>query len=513
MLKEDEQNLHLVGNKRPKRIIRLGLATVASSVITIGMAATALAQRLPEGVGPEPVPANQTPLSVSTPAAFVNPSPQWQRPDNSQYNMVIGPAHGLLAPIIGTPLQNWGINLGLAAQEQYFSNPTEGSHPGVNASVTRIISDTEVNLDTLFGIPEARLRLIEIFNTLRLNTGSDAHNSFELAEGDSNVGNEQYLTKLSNELKQFTYEQLFFDDRFDMEAGRLNLKNFMFDGECDQIYLTCITDLLSNDTQMGSGTYGTWGGRFLGNLTPNYYVQLGIEQIDPGNKNTHGWSDWNPDRNGDTAATGPLGAVWMAEIAKKTDFSTTPYPVKFEFGGWTENAQHTDAYTGQIDRQSQGLQIAFTKTFWRADHGQTNTADVQRLVLDGGAGKTLDHTQIIDNQEYVGLDLWGFIPSRTFDSIGIKLTRMQVTVDEDRFLAEDRALAGGVNSFPSTAYYIEADAHIHPTGDDAISIEPDIQYIENPNSIYNPKVKATHSGFIISVDMVIQIGKLLGLGG
>ena len=135
------------------------------------------------------------------------------------------------------------------------------------------------------------------------------------------------------------------------------------------------------------------------------------------------------------------------------------------------------------------------------------------MVLDGGAGKTLDHTQIIDNQEYVGLDLWGFIPSRTFDSIGIKLTRMQVTVDEDRFLAEDRALAGGVNSFPSTAYYIEADAHIHPTGDDAISIEPDIQYIENPNSIYNPKVKATHSGFIISVDMVIQIGKLLGLGG
>lgn len=403
---------------------------------------------------------------------------------------------------VGNWLENAGIDFRLPVTEQLMGNPSEGSRPGVIASGNWVNPTLTFDLHKILGIPDAKLRFQDEFRFLKLADGPNNATGFQGASNSGFLGNQHRLTKEPNSLSEASYEQLLLDERLDLEVGRMNLKRYFFTANCDSILLgSCQLNQLTNNANLGPPAFSEWAGRAAWNITPDTYVQVGSQEVDPHGKSTRGF---------DLGVDQATGYVTLAELAYKTSFAETAYPEFWEFGGYSMHAPHTDPIaTKHVIDTSSGIGLDGQKTVWRADGGASNNPAVQHANLYFQSMQGLDETSVYATQISVGGTFYGPIPSRPFDFIGAKVTYMTLTSHEQKFLASQRFAAGGPKSFPSTSYYLELNSHVQLAK--GVVLEPVVQYVIDPDTVYNPKVKQAKSGVVLALSVVVGLGELLGL--
>lgn len=425
----------------------------------------------------------------------------FQRAPGSQFQGIPDPLQGPLSPV-GKAMQDWGVSLHGQVWEQVMNNVTEGSKPGVTASSLWILPTADFDLQKIVGIPNARIRMSDEVHLAKENA-SNGPTDFQSAADSGSIGDAHRLIRVPDTLRELSYEQLFLDGHLDLEAGRINPKPFFWSANCVANYLSCQRSLFENNTGLPPGAFSTWMGRAEYNFTPNIYVQVGAVEINPNAKNTDGFDF------GTSLSTGVLN---MGEVAYKTSFASTPYPSFYELGGWYDTAPHNDPLNAaKVINSSSTLQFNGSQTIWRQDAGGTKDPTVRHLDVYTLDAKSLDPTNVYSSQVTVGTSLWAPIESRPFDSIGAKVTYLQLTDEERKLMQMERLAAGGPNVFPAVSWYFELNGHIQLTP--YAAIEPVVQYVLNPDTLFNMKVPNARSGWVLSITVVVDPMKALGLGG
>jgi porin len=439
--------------------------------------------------------AAQVPLKINSDTAA-----SIQRPQGSQFNFepnrASGPAEG-----VGQALQDWGINFRFPITEQFMNNATEGSNPGRTGSGDWILPTLDFDLHTMFGIPDARIRVMETMYFLKLHDDGDS-TGFQAASDSGPLGTQHRLTKEPNTLSQLSYEQLLFDKRLDLEIGRMSIKRYFFTANCDVNQLTCLALLLNRNAGLPPVAYPTWMGRAEYNITPSLYIQGGINEIDPHANSSRGY---------DFGTNHASGYISAAEIGYKTSFATTPYPEEWELGGWYNTSRHPDALNSKITYDNKSLVLQGSKTVWRQDGGASNDATVRHVNTYFAANESLDKSNVYQSALVAGASLYAPIEDRPNDIVGFKVTWLPLSSHERQFLQQQRVAAGGVAEFDHLSWYLEANAHIQVARD--LIAEPVVQYVIDPDTLFNAKVPFAHSGWVVGLTMIIDPAKMLGLGG
>ncbi len=468
---------------------------ILASVAVLGLVAALPVEAQTTQPGPSGADAAaQVPLKVNSDTEAM------QRPQGSQFNFEPNRASGP-SEAVGQALQDWGINFRLPITEQFMNNVTEGSSPARSASASWFMPTIDFDLHTMFGIPDARIRVMETMYFLKWHDDGDL-TGFQAASDSGPLGTDHRLTKEPNTLSQLSYEQLLFDKRLDLEIGRMSIKRYFFTANCDVNQLTCIAILLNRDAGLPPAAYPTWMGRAAYNITPNLYIQGGINEIDPHANSSRGY-DFGTDH-----ASGYISA---GEIGYKTSFATTPYPEEWELGGWYNSTRHADALNSKITYDNKSLVFQGSKTVWRQDDGETNDATIRHVNTYFAANESLDKSNVYQSALVAGASLYAPIEDRPNDIVGLKVTWLPLSSHERQFLQNQRVAAGGPAEFDHLSWYLEANAHIQVARD--LIVEPVAQYVINPDTLFEPKVPFAHSGWVLGLTMIVDPAKMLGLGG
>jgi porin len=390
----------------------------------------------------------------------------------------------------------------MPVEQQFIDNVSEGSSPGQPGGGLFIIPTFTFDLQRILGIPDARFRLTEEINAYRFgdNTGPG---SFQDAADSGVLGTEKQNLKEGTTLRQLTYEQLVFNKRVDIEVGRMNLERYFWTPNCSIDSLTCLDVLLQRNAGLPPPAFSTWAGRAAFNVTRDVYLQGGIQEVNPHIINTQGLAFGLHDSTG----------IFVAgEVAYKSEFSTTPYPGEYEFGGWYSTPTHADPLNAKITRYgTSALQFWGDQTVWRQDGGATHNPNDRHVNIFFQTAKSLDNTSLYTTLLSVGANLYAPLKSRPLDIIGVQVTDLQLTHDESEFLAQQRHAAGGPLSFPVSSYYLGLNGHFQLYR--YLAFEPVVQYVINPDTVFDAKVKTARSGWVVGATLVIDPARLLGLGG
>jgi porin len=431
--------------------------------------------------------------------------PSYARAANSSFNpandLPTKPLTGLLSAT-GNALEAMGVDLRMPTEEQFFDNVSEGSSPGTIASGTWIIPTLTLDLGKILGIQNGRIRFADEINMLRVNDNTGP-GSFEDNADSGPLGTAKQNIKEPSSLRQLTYEQLLFDKRLDIEAGGMNLKRYFWTPDCDIDSLTCLDLMLERNAGLPPSAFSTWAGRAAFNVTPDIYIQAGAEEVNSKVNNTTGFA---------FGLHNSTGVFLAAEAAYKSDFLDTAYPTDFEVGGWHVTSTHPDPLNAKITRHgTSAIQLWANQTVWRQDDGATRDPNVRHLNVYIQSAKSLDNTSVYTTQLTLGSSLYAPFASRPLDIIGVQATYLQLATDERQFLQQQRIKAGGPAAFPVTSWYLEVNAHIQLYRD--VALEPTVQYVVDPDTVFDAAVKTARSGWVIGATLVFDPIRLLGLGG
>lgn len=253
------------------------------------------------------------------------------------------------------------------------------------------------------------------------------------------------------------------------------------------------------------------------NITPAWYVQAGAYEDNPRAVFQYGF-DW------DTRTS--TGALALAEIGYKTDFTTTLYPSHFELLGFYNSSQRTDPAFSARGRSivfnptdpartqdgSAGFIFNAQRVVWRADGGaEAGNLHPTSLVAFASVSAAPYGIVPVTAEAYGGFTLQSPLQSRPYDSIGVKFHWTQLSSSEQSFLQMSNLIAGGSGYFKSrNSFAYELNAHIQLA--QYIAIEPTIQYFQNANNFYNPRsTRVARDGFFFGGTLQIALGQLLGL--
>ncbi|HTH97349.1 MAG TPA: carbohydrate porin [Stellaceae bacterium] len=452
-------------------------------------------------------PDSESPAAAAPLPLRANTTQTFARANWSQFNFNPGKPKGPLASV-GKSLQDLGINVRIPVWWQFMDNVTEGAAGahGRMGSGTWFLPVIDFDLDKMFGLKDTRIRTMEEIHVLKLHGGGGA-DGFQSAAASGPFGTQHRLLKEPNTFTQLSIDHLMFDKRLDVEVGRMNAKRYFFGGYCDVNLLSCNNLVLERNAGLPPSAFSTWMGRAAWNFTPHLYVQGAIEELDPHANSTRGFDFGTNHAN----ATGG-GFISLGEIAYKTNFRSTAYPLEIEAGGWKNTASHADPLNSKLfTKGTSAFQLDINKTVWRQDGGASRDPLVRHLNVYTQFGKAMDPTSVYDTQVAVGTSLYAPFASRPHDIVGAKVTYLRLTSHERGFLQASQFGAGGANEFHAVSTYFELNYHIQLYPD--VVLEPVAQYVLHPDTLFNAKVKSVQSGWVLGFTLVMDISRLAGLGG
>jgi len=413
----------------------------------------------------------------------------------------VGPLAG-----IAKPLFNWGFRFDITDTDQMLDNVSEGvtGKEGRFANTNKLKPAIYIDLQKLLGIPNAQFHIAETFHLLKEHGGTNAASD----SGWQGVSNSAALsivhqnTTEPNTLSWLTYEQHFMNGQLDWEIGRMNPQLLMYTPNCDNI-MTCTDDLLGYDASITGPSFSTWTNKLVYNFTPTTYVQWIMSEVDLHDQKTRGFH---------FGTDGDTGYINMAEVAYKTNYAITPYPMFWEWGGWTEHLSvpYTDPWTSVKVSDTSGIGIQGQNIVWRQDGGATNSNTNPRIGTVVRLFATPDQSNVYQGQFELGLNVYSLIPGRPYDIFGVKLADFLLGDHEAKFLSKSQMGAGG-SPLSRNSQYWEINGHIQITPQ--VAFEPVVMYAVNPDNFINPKTKETQNGFIVGAFVTVNFGQILGLAG
>ena len=357
-------------------------------------------------------------------------------------------------------------------------NTTGGLRQGTTY-VGRLVLRSDVDLDSLFGVPGGNLRI--------WFTHRQGHNLADVALGTS-TGIQELYSPQSSHLSVFTYVQRSLDERLEIEAGRTpaNLNFLVFPELCAHFQTNSACGSPTFVFKNSNFTFfppSTWGARAKGWINRRMYVHMGVYEV-------------NPDRLSASATglewsiKGATGVVVPFELGYITSGNVLK-PGTYQIGGWYDTSDYKDPveddfggvavrsglpYAARHGRS--GAYVSVDQVVWRAASAD-GSLRVFGLMMTNLSGRVNE-----DHFLQFGLVLTGAFRSRPNDSVAFLINDQAFSQLALRNIREARGSVGDTGEVPrhqimmELAYTIPIATHFR--------LSPNVHYIVNPDQLTDP---------------------------
>lgn len=380
----------------------------------------------------------------------------------------------------GQSLAQHGIYLDLDLRENVGALVAGGVKTGV-APVDQISGSAVFDLQTILGIQGASFHV-----------GFDQRGGAGGPQGLGGPGGiagtsallQSDAESLRIGLSDFYWEQTLFNNRVDIEAGRVQpTVDFMFnDLSCAFVSsIMCAqpgTFYLSNSSSPYG--YAQWGGRVNVKLTPEIYIKAGLYNEDPSQTGfTYNGLNWNTE--------GSVGIFAPVQIGYKTTFKSSAYPSNYYAGFYNDSSSYLKP-NGQIGYGRQAYYVWAEQTVWRPDRATNQSL----TVFAGGTW----YAQGSPFLAQYNAGVWDRAP------LGIVRPRDAFGVQASLYQHNQSQAAFDGYAYPNrNQYAIEADyvANVIP----GIDITPYVEYVVNPD---NPSSQPNYSSGSLGIKNDVVVG-------
>ena len=247
-----------------------------------------------------------------------------------------------------------------------------------------------------------------------------------LAQDD--IGNNTSVQEIygggqTTRLTLLSYQQTLFDNRLDIEVGRLvaNISflnsplycNFQTNSACGNPTFVFKT---SNFTFW---PVASWGGHAKAWLTDRVFVHVGAYEVNPRHQ--------QPGDNGlDLSTRGATGAIVPFELGYATTFANDPLPRNYGIGGWYDASDYADPVRDVTGRPAvltglapltrfgrSGVYARFDQMVWRPDPTAIQGLTMFGVAMAGTSGRLVE-----DYFLEIGALQTGTVAGRPYDTLG-----------------------------------------------------------------------------------------------
>ncbi len=489
-----------------------GLGTVLAALSLCAAAGAAGAQ----GAPPEAALGIGVPATVAAPAirraATRRPPP---RPDGQGFDgadSAAGAADtlGQTATPPTLPAGTFDLGNGLSLIANYTGqgaiNPVGGIRQG-SAWAGQIFLGIDGDLERLAGIAGGSFH-VAVTNRHGRNLAGDFIGNNTSVQEIFGGGQTTRLTLLS-------YQQKLFDNRLDIEFGRLvaNINflnspiycNFQTNSACGNPTFVFKT---SNFTFW---PVSSWGAHAKAWLTDKVFIHGGVYEVNPLHQ--------QPGDNGlDFSTKGATGAVLPFELGYSTTFANDPLPRNYGIGGWYDASDYADPVRDVTGRAAvltglgpqtrfgrSGVYARFDQMVWRPD-----PTGIQGLTLFGVAMTGTSGRLIEDYFLEIGALQTGTFAGRPYDTVGFVINTQKFSPLALSNIALAQASLGLSRTLPTQQVMMELNYGIQVTP--AIRLTPNLQYIINPDQTRFPfRPRNIPDAFVVGAKLSVDLFTLAGL--
>jgi porin len=389
---------------------------------------------------------------------------------------------------------------------QAAANPIGGIRQG-SAYAGQLFFGVDGDLQRLAGIDGASFH-IAVTNRHGRSLSNDAIGNNTSVQEIFGGGQTTRLTLLS-------YQQKLFDNRLDVEVGRLVANigflnspiycNFQTNSACGNPTFVFKT---SNFTFW---PVSSWGAHAKAWLTDKVFVHAGVYEVNPRHQ--------QPGDNGlDFSLKGATGAIMPFELGYSTTFANDPLPRNYGVGGWVDASDYADPVRDIAGRAAvltglpaqtrfgrSGIYARFDQMVWRPD-----PAGIQGLTLFGVAMTGTSGRLVEDYFLEIGALQTGTFAGRPFDTVGFVINTQKFSPLALSNIALAQTSLGLFRSIPKQQVMMELNYGIQITP--AIRLTPNLQYIVNPDQTRFPFYRKTiPDAFVIGAKLSVDLFTLAGL--
>ncbi|WP_430911752.1 carbohydrate porin [Methylobacterium sp. sgz302541] len=316
-------------------------------------------------------------------------------------------------------------------------------------------------------------------------------------------------------LTLMTYQQKLFDNRLDIEVGRM-VANIAFLNS--PIYCNFQTNsACGNPTfvfKTSNFTFwpvASWGGHAKAWLTDKVFFHVGAYEVNPLHQ--------QPGDNGlDFSTKGATGAIVPFELGYSTTFANDPLPRNYGIGGWYDASDYADPVrdiTGQRAVLTgltpatrfgrSGVYARFDQMVWRPDPTAPQGLTLFGVAMAGTSGRLTE-----DYFLEIGALQTGTFAGRPFDTVGFVINTQKFSPLALGNITAAQASLGILRSIPSQQVMMELNYGIQLSP--AIRVTPNLQYIVNPDQTRFPyRTRNIPDAFVVGAKLSVDLFTLAGL--
>lgn len=390
--------------------------------------------------------------------------------------------------------------------EEAAGNPFGGIRQGAR-SAGQLFLGADADLSKLIGLPGGFLHAI--------GTERFGHSLTNDLIGNSVSVQEIYGGGQTYRLTYLSYEQKLFDNRIDIEIGRIPGQtaflaspfycNFQNNAVCGS------PTAAFADTNFTYFPAPTWAGVLKTQLTDKYFFNVGAYEVAPNStlRTDHGVDFFEP----------ATGYNVPFEIGYATTFANDTMPRHYGVGAIIDQSSYNDAvldqgggqelFTGLSPERRFGRTAAyqrFDQMIYRPDPTQPRGLSLFGLALEGTGGR-----QIEDYQLTLGAVELGLFESRPLDSIDFVVSTLRfsdIGLSNVRAARVAQGLETGNVARNETFFELNYGLQVSP----AIRLTPNVQYILDPDQLRYPfRPKPIPDTLVIGAKLSVDLFTLAGL--
>lgn len=417
------------------------------------------------------------------------------------------PATTMVPLMAGTLDLKNGVTVQLNYLSESAGNPTGGIRRGV-AYADQFLLGVDADLNRLLGIKGGTIHFV--------GTQRDGNSLSQRYIGNSLAPQEIFDGSENTRLTILSYQQKLFNDRLDIEVGRLPAQgaflvsplycNFQNVGVCGS------PEIVFSDTSFTFFPTSTWGGHAKYFLNDKVFFHAGAFEVKPSTvgQNDHGL---NFSLHGSTGVFVPL------ELGYTTTAANDPYPRNYGIGAIVDRSTYSDPVTdvsggrslfsGLAPRTRFGRSLVygrFDQTVWRPDPASTRALQVFGVAAVGVGGR-----QTQDFQLEAGAVLTGPFASRPYDTVGVVGTYQKYSplgLANVRAARASQGLSSANVATDQILFEVNYGFQVTP----AVRLTPNLQYIVNPDQNGIPfRRRPIPDTFVIGAKLSIDFFTLANL--
>ncbi|WP_426315194.1 carbohydrate porin [Methylobacterium fujisawaense] len=400
-----------------------------------------------------------------------------------------------------------GISMILNYTGEFAANPSGGIRQG-SAYAGQIAFGLDADLARLAGIDGGSVHTV----VTQRHGRSLAQDSIGFDGSVQEIyggGQTAHLTLLS-------YEQKLFDNRLDLEVGRLLANpNFLASPLYCNFQNNATCGAPKSIFKLTNFTYwpiATWGGHAKAWVNDKVFLHAGIYEVNP--------RDQLPTQNGiDWSTNGATGVLVPVEVGYSTNFGNDPLPRNYSVGVVFDRSDYKDPVLDQRGgaRVFSGLDpltrfgrsavyARFDQMVWRPDPSGIQGLSVFGVAIGGTGGR--------QTQDYFlegGAVLTGTFPGRPYDTLGFVFAMEKLSpLGTANIRAARTALGLGTRNVESLQTILELSYGIQLTP--AVRLMPNLQYVIDPDQTRFPfRPKPIPDAFVIGAKLSVDLFTLAGL--